>query len=65
MARDRVVVIGAAGFLGQACTAALAAAGFEVDGIDTSSVGPKGAATWTVADVLADGIPDRLLATDR
>jgi UDP-glucose 4-epimerase len=62
MARDRVVVVGAAGFLGKACTSALAAAGFKVDGVDMSSGGAEGAASWTVADVLADGIPETLLA---
>ena len=62
MARDRVVVIGAAGFLGQACTAALSAAGFNVVGVDLSPMGPEGAASWTAADILADGIPESLLA---
>ena len=62
MARDRVIVVGAGGFLGRACTSALAAAGFDVDGIDVSESSVDGAASWTVADVLNDGVPEALLA---
>ena len=61
MARDRVVVVGAAGFLGRACTNALASAGFVVDGIDVVSTPVEQAASWTVADVMNDGVPDALL----
>ena len=59
--RDRIVVVGAAGFLGRACTRALAAAGFAVDGLDIVEESVEGAASWTAADVMNDGIPDRLL----
>jgi UDP-glucose 4-epimerase len=57
-----VIVVGAGGFLGRACTSALAAAGFDVDGIDVSESSVDGAASWTVADVLNDGVPEALLA---
>lgn len=65
MARDRVIVVGAAGFLGRACTAALANAGLQVDGIDVVSSPAEGAATWAVADVMNDGVPEALLAKAR
>lgn len=62
MARDRVVVIGAAGFLGQACARALASAGFVVDGVDVVERRPEAIASWTVANVINDGVPEALLA---
>ena len=61
MTRGRVVVIGAAGFMGRACTAALARAGIAVDGVDVAETPVTGAATWTIADIMADGVPKGLL----
>jgi UDP-glucose 4-epimerase len=61
MAGDRVLVVGAAGFLGRACTRALAAAGFTVDAVDVIETSIEGAATFTVANVMAEGIPEQLL----
>lgn len=63
MERQRVVVVGAAGFLGRSCTRALVSAGFEVDAIDIVDSDSAGVNSWTVADVMAGGVPDRLLAT--
>jgi UDP-glucose 4-epimerase len=61
MPRDRVIVVGAAGFLGRACVKALSAAGLNVDGVDVIDTPVEGAATWTVADVMNHGIPEHLL----
>jgi UDP-glucose 4-epimerase len=62
MARDRVIVVGAGGFLGRACVKALAAAGVVVDGVDIIDAPVDGAVSWTVADVASDGVPQPLLA---
>jgi UDP-glucose 4-epimerase len=62
MTRDTVVVIGAAGFLGQACTKALVSAGMAVDGVDVVEASIPGVKSWTVADVMRDGVPEGLLA---
>jgi UDP-glucose 4-epimerase len=61
MTRDRIVVVGAAGFLGRACTQALVAAGFSVDAVDIVNCSIAGTSSWTVADVTATGVPDHLL----
>ena len=57
--------MGAAGFIGRACTRALGEAGFEVDGVDVIDEAAEGAATWTVANVMSDKVPERLLADCR
>jgi len=62
MTRNRIVVVGAAGFLGRACSRALASAGFAVDGIDIVDMALPGLASWTVADVMHEGVPNELLA---
>jgi UDP-glucose 4-epimerase len=62
MTRDTVVVVGAAGFLGQACTKALVSAGMAVDGVDVVEVSIPGVKSWTVADVMRGGVPEGLLA---
>ncbi len=62
MSRDRVIVVGAGGFLGRACVRALAAAGVVVDGLDIIETPVDGAASWTVVDVADDGVPEGLLA---
>jgi UDP-glucose 4-epimerase len=61
MARDRVIVVGAAGFLGRACVKALWAAGLTVDAVDVVDSPVEGAATFTVADVMNEGVPEQLL----
>lgn len=58
----KIVVVGAAGFLGRACVGALAAAGAEVVGVDVNAVEVAGAASWEACDVLADGVPAAVLA---
>jgi len=62
MPGDRVLVVGAAGFLGRACTKALAGAGLAVDAVDLVDSPSEGAASWTVADVMNEGLPEHLLA---
>ena len=62
MTRDSVVVVGAAGFLGQACTKALVSAGMTVDAVDVVETSIEGVSSWTVADVARDGVPGELLA---
>lgn len=57
----RVVIVGAAGFLGRACTRALAKAGAEVIGVDVAPSGDPAARGWLVADVLAHGLPKEAL----
>lgn len=60
--RDRVLVVGAAGFLGRACTTALITAGLKVDGVDVIDSPVEGVSSWTVADVMTASVPDALLA---
>jgi UDP-glucose 4-epimerase len=48
--------------LGRACVKALAAAGVVVDGVDIIDTPVPGTASWTVADVADDDIPEALLA---
>lgn len=62
MTRDTVLVIGAAGFLGQACTKALVSEGVTVNGVDVVEASIPGVKSWTVADVMRDGVPHDLLA---
>jgi UDP-glucose 4-epimerase len=61
MKRDRVVVVGAAGFIGRACAKALATHGIPVDCVDLVEVSVPGVSSWTVADVLINGVPGELL----
>jgi UDP-glucose 4-epimerase len=61
MAGDRVLVVGAAGFLGRACVKALSAAGRTVDAVDVVDSSVEGASSFTVANVIKDGIPEALL----
>ena len=65
MACNDVLVVGAAGFLGQACTAALISAGFRVHCVDVLDRPTEGAASWTVADISNDGVPESLLVDTR
>lgn len=61
MTRGRVVVVGAAGFLGRACVAALAQAGLRTDGADIVPVAVPGTGRWFTGDVMADGVPAEAL----
>lgn len=62
MKRDRVVVVGAAGFLGRACAEALVAKGMLVDCVDLAEATIPGVNSWAVADVLKSGVPRDLLS---
>ncbi len=62
MKQKRVLVVGAAGFLGKACTTALVAAGVRVDAVDILDSPVDGVDTWTVANVMSGSIPDDLFA---
>src|SRR4029079_18850765 len=61
MAGARVLVVGASGVLGRACVKALSAAGRTVDAVDVVDSSVEGASSFTVANVIKDGIPEALL----
>ena len=59
---SKVVIVGAAGFLGRACVRAMADAGHHVVGVDVVAPREAEGAEWMIADVLAHGVPSEALA---
>jgi UDP-glucose 4-epimerase len=58
----KVVVLGAAGFIGRACVRALADAGAHVIGIGSGKDAVPGAHRWLSLDLFQQGLPDEVLS---